>query len=117
MKKEQKKTKKIIYLTNCDPRLVRVKDEVCDFLQYADGWLSSIEINSIKENIWYWRHVIQIFQLIPQKCLFIDDNYEIVMQAMNAGISSLHAIQPTKSINDKLVLKKGSINRISDLVD
>ena len=90
---------------------------MCDFLQYADGWLSSIEINSIKENIWYWRHVIQIFQLIPQKCLFIDDNYEIVMQAMNAGISSLHAIQPTKSMNDKLVLKKGSINRISDLVD
>jgi len=39
------------------------------------------------------------------------------MQAKNAGISSLHAIQPTKSINDKLVLKKGSINRISDLVD
>ena len=115
--KKLKKTKKIIYLTNCDPRLVRVKDEVCNFLQYADGWLSSIEINSIKENIWYWRHAVQTFQLIPQRCLFVDDNYEIVMQAKNAGISSLHAIQPTKSINDKLVLKKGSINRISDLVD
>ena len=115
--KKLKKTKKIIYLTNCDPRLVRVKDEVCNFLQYADGWLSSIEINSIKENIWYWRHAVQTFQLIPHRCLFVDDNYEIVMQAKNAGISSLHAIQPTKSINDKLVLKKGSINRISDLVD
>jgi HAD superfamily hydrolase (TIGR01509 family) len=117
LKKLNALNKKIIFLTNCDARLLSVKSDAVPIMQYCTAFQSSTDLGIIKEDENYWPIVFDKFNIDPATSLFIDDNKQIVMAADRAGIkSSFHITEPTSDMS--VIYKqewKNSLRTIEDL--
>jgi len=110
--------KRIILLTNCDPRLLNIKANAVPFMQYVDGCISSVEIGAVKENQNFWGPAFRYFNINPNFSLFADDNLYVVNSAIKAGIkNSFQVLEPT---GDGSIINKPdatlTIRNISDLI-
>ena len=100
LKKLNALNKQVIFLTNCDMRLLRVKSDAVPIMQYCNNFQSSTDLGIIKEDQNYWPAVFKKFNIDPATSLFIDDNKEIVKTAYKAGIdSSFHITEPTSDMS------------------
>lgn len=100
LKKLNALDKKIIFLTNCDARLLKIKSDAVPLMQYCSDFQSSTDLGIIKENKNYWPIVFNKFKIDPASSLFIDDNKQIVAAADRAGIkSSFHVTEPTSDMS------------------
>jgi Predicted hydrolase (HAD superfamily) len=100
LKKLNALDKKIIFLTNCDARLLKIKSDAVPLMQYCSAFQSSTDLGIIKENKNYWPIVFNKFKIDPASSLFIDDNKQIVAAADRAGIkSSFHVTEPTSDMS------------------
>lgn len=88
--------KRIILLTNCDPRLLAVKAKTVPFMKYVDGCMSAIELGTVKEKQDFWNTAFQHFQINPKESLFADDSIGVVKSSIKAGIkNSFQVLEPT----------------------
>jgi HAD superfamily hydrolase (TIGR01509 family) len=92
--------KRIILLTNCDPRLLNIKAGSVPFMQYVDGCISSVELGVVKEHQGFWSKAFRYFNINPKFSLFADDNLYVVNAAIKAGIeNSFQVLEPTSNVN------------------
>lgn len=60
-------------------------------LAYFDGMVISADVGTIKPNIEIFEYTMERYHLRPEKCIFIDDQYENIMAAKAFGIErSIH---------------------------
>ena len=81
---EQKKSR--ILVTNAHPKSLALKLEHTELATGLDLMLSSHETGYPKEHPHFWQHLFLQFQLDPSRCLFIDDNEDILQAAKDAGV-------------------------------
>lgn len=90
--------KKVFFLTNCDSRLLKVKSSQVPFLDFADSWISSVDIGVVKEDQNFWKIALEKLNIEPSKSIFFDDNINIVNAANKYGIKkSVHVTEPTNN--------------------
>ena len=80
----QKKSR--ILVTNAHPKSLALKLEHTELAAGLDHMLSSHETGYPKEHPHFWQHLFLQFQLDPSRCLFIDDNEDILQAAKDAGV-------------------------------
>lgn len=90
--------KKVFFLTNCDSRLLKVKSSQVPLLDFADSWISSVDIGVVKEDQNFWKIALEKLNIEPSKSIFFDDNINIVDAANKYGIEkSVHVTEPTNN--------------------
>ena len=108
--------KNIFFLTNCDSRLLKIKSSQVPLLNYADGWISSVDIGVVKENQKFWKIAQEKLNIQPSKCIFFDDNINIVNSAARYGIKkTVHVTEPTN--NNSVIYESNAKMKISKLAD
>lgn len=70
--------KKVFFLTNCDSRLLKVKSSQVPLLNFADSWISSVDIGVVKEDQKFWKIALEKLNIQPSKSIFFDDNINII---------------------------------------
>ncbi|GGZ02556.1 GMP/IMP nucleotidase [Shewanella fodinae] len=88
----QQAGKRRILLTNAHPHSLQLKLQHTHLDQYLDVVLSSHQLGVPKESPLFWQQVFARFQLQPARCLFVDDNENILLAAREAGIQHLLGI-------------------------
>ncbi|MBV7316703.1 GMP/IMP nucleotidase [Shewanella sp. NIFS-20-20] len=78
--------KKRLLLTNAHPDNLALKLEHTGLESQLDGQLSSHTSGYAKERPEFWQFAIDHFDLVPERCLFIDDSPSILAAAKAAGI-------------------------------
>ena len=110
--------KKVFFLTNCDSRLLKVKSSQVPLLNFADNWISSVDIGVVKEDQKFWKIALEKLNIQPSKSIFFDDNINIVNAATNYGIKkSVHVTEPTN--NNSVIYESNAkiqIRKLSDLI-
>lgn len=56
-------------------------------LDFFDGIIVSADIHIIKPDIRIYQHLLEIYHLVPEECLFIDDREDNVEGAKQVGMS------------------------------
>ena len=108
--------KNIFFLTNCDSRLLKIKSSQVPLLNYADGWISSVDIGEVKEDQKFWKIALEKLNIQPSKSIFFDDNINIVNSAARYGIKkSVHVTEPTN--NNSVIYESNAKMQISKLAD
>ena len=80
----------VLFLSNYSEYLRRKNPEVLDFLPYLDGGVFSYEVKMIKPNPDIYQYILNVYKLVPEECIFVDDLAENIEAAKAAGI---HGIQ------------------------
>ena len=110
--------KKVFFLTNCDSRLLKVKSSQVPLLNFADSWISSVDIGVVKEDQKFWKIALEKLNIQPSKSIFFDDNIDIVNAATKYGIKkSVHVTEPTN--NNSVIYESNAkiqIRKLSDLI-
>lgn len=118
LKKISKLKAEVIYLTNCDARLLQVKSESVPFLKYCSSFQSSTDLRLVKEDDSYWPLIYKKFKINPSKSIFLDDNKKIINTAKLSGLSAAyHVLEPTS--DGSVIYRRGNVNslcRLSDLL-
>ena len=108
--------KNIFFLTNCDSRLLKIKSSQVPLLNYADGWISSVDIGVVKEDQKFWKIALEKLNIQPSKSIFFDDNINIVNSAARYGIKkTVHVTEPTN--NNSVIYESNAKIQISKLAD
>ena len=108
--------KNIFFLTNCDSRLLKIKSSQVPLLNYADGWISSVDIGVVKEDQKFWKIALEKLNIQPSKSIFFDDNINIVNSAARYGIKkTVHVTEPTN--NNSVIYESNARMQISRLAD
>jgi glucose-1-phosphatase len=81
------------------------------FFKYFDGGLISAEVRSSKPDIKFYDILVKKFSLIPEECLFIDDNEKNVDTAKLIGMKGIATYGSLEIENDiEKILSCSSIN-------
>jgi glucose-1-phosphatase len=81
------------------------------FFKYFDGGLISAEVRSSKPDMRFYEILIDKFSLVPEECLFIDDNEKNVDTAKLIGMKGIATYGSLEIENDiEKILSSSSIN-------
>ncbi|WP_076541322.1 GMP/IMP nucleotidase [Shewanella sp. UCD-KL21] len=78
--------KQRILLTNAHPKSLELKLEHTELARGLDKMMSSHETGYPKEHPEFWKHAFQQYDLDPSRCLFVDDNENILEASRLAGV-------------------------------
>ena len=99
--RELKEKYKIYGLTNWSAETFPVALERFEFFQIFDGILVSGEEKLIKPEPEIFELMMNRFNLKPENCLFIDDNFKNVLASRAFGIQTIHFQNP-KDLRENL---------------
>jgi 2-haloacid dehalogenase len=94
------KNYKIYALTNWSYETFPVALDRFDFLSWFEGILVSGEEKLIKPDPAIYHLMMEKYKLIPEECIFIDDNKENVSGARGVGIHAFNFSSASKLKND-----------------
>ena len=60
----EKLDKEVFFLTNCDSRLLKVKSSQVPLLNFADSWISSVDIGVVKEDQKFWKIALEKLNIL-----------------------------------------------------
>lgn len=81
---------KIYALTNWSAETYDIALKQCPFLSWFDGIVMSGIEKTRKPHPEFYQILLDRYQVKPQECLFIDDNYRNILAAEKMGIKSIH---------------------------
>ena len=79
----------VLFLSNYSEFLMERKLEVLDFLPYMEGGLFSCHAKVIKPDRAIYEKLCEKYQLMPDECLFIDDNLANIEAAKAFGMHGI----------------------------
>lgn len=80
----------LFYLSdNVEDRVIYLKRHYCLFDLFQGG-LFSYEIGCRKPNYIMYKKIIDMINIKPQKCLYVDDKIEFLKPAINLGMNTIH---------------------------
>jgi glucose-1-phosphatase len=81
------------------------------FFKYFDGGLISAEVKSSKPDMRFYEILIKNFSLVPEECLFIDDNEKNVDTAKLIGMKGIATYGSLEIENEiEKILNRSSVN-------
>ena len=99
---ELKTRYKMYGLTNWSAETFPIALDRFEFFQVFDGILVSGKEKMIKPDEKIFERMMEKFDLKPEKCLFIDDNFKNVEASRKFGIETIHFLNP-EDLRIKLV--------------
>lgn len=91
-------------LTNWSAETFPKAIELFDFLKHFEGIVVSGEEKTRKPFPKIYEIILDRYQIIPEKCVFIDDNLDNIKGAEKFGIHGIHFTSPTQLKNDLIQL-------------
>ena len=89
--KHVKKTgRRVLYMSNYSPKIMRDCPEALYFLPEMDGGLFSCDVHMVKPDLSFYQLLINKFKLNPKHCVFIDDVIDNLEPAKALGMSTIH---------------------------
>ena len=85
---------KIYALTNWSAETFPIAQKRFDFLNWFDGIVVSGTERMRKPATEFYQLLLDRYELKPEECLFIDDNFRNIKAALKMGIDSIHFISP-----------------------
>lgn len=80
---------RLFYLSNYGSFTREATKEALDFCEMMDGGLMSYEVQLTKPNPAFYQCLFQKYALLPEECIFIDDNAANVRQAEELGMRAI----------------------------
>lgn len=108
----QQLKKNVVLITNAHPAGLKIKLDVTRLDQWLNGVISSHEFRTPKEDGAFWQHLQNRESFDRQRCLFIDDNIDVLRSARGYGIK--HLICITKPDSQKAAKPSGEFVDICD---
>jgi len=99
---------RLLALTNWSGELFPIALERYEFLKYFEGIVVSGDEKTAKPFPKIYETIIERYQLSPENCVFIDDNFENVRAAGKLGIYGIHYNSP-EQLKEELYRIKISI--------
>lgn len=92
----------LLYLSNWSSHMREGAQKQLDFLPMLDGGVFSYEEKLIKPDHAIYNRIVEKYNLIPEKCVFIDDSERNVIGARECGLNAVWA----KDKNHEIALKE-----------
>ena len=83
---------KVYFLSNYSHHLMNANPEALDFLTHMDGGVFSCDVRVIKPDPEIYKILFEKYGLIPEECLFIDDQEPNVLKARELGMAAVQYI-------------------------
>ena len=80
---------RVLYLSNYSPHTMMANPDVLNFVPFMDGGIFSCEVRIIKPDPEIFRLLIQKYDLVPDSCIFIDDNLDNIETAGKLGFNAI----------------------------
>ena len=96
------KNVRVLFLSNISETLYSDCKEELDFIDKMHGGILSFEVKCIKPYKEIYEMLIKEYNLIPERCIFIDDRELNINSGMNAGFNSI-LFTSYEETNDKLM--------------
>lgn len=80
---------RVLYLSNYSEYTMSVNPDVLDFLPYMDGGVFSCHVHLVKPDPAIYKKICDEYDLIPEECVFIDDNAENIHSASVFGFNTI----------------------------
>lgn len=80
---------KVLYLSNYSAHVRSRTKEQLNFIEHMDGGVFSYEVHLIKPDKRIYDTIIDKYGLIPEECIFIDDNEDNIAAANEVGINGI----------------------------
>ena len=105
---EIKKNGKSLYLLSNFNQRLRGEFDIFPVLKLFDGLVISGEIGMVKPNEEIYRYILDKYALVPEECIFIDDNKNNIAACEKIGINGYLFDGDAKKLREYL-LKNGII--------
>ena len=79
----------VLFLSNYSYYLRALKPEVLDFVPVMDGGIFSCNVHLTKPEREIYQKICEMYSLIPEECLFIDDNKDNIKAAEEFGMNTV----------------------------
>ena len=81
---------KVLYLSNYSHHVMQCNPSVLNFTDYMDGGIFSCMVKLIKPDRRIYEKLIERYSLVPEECVFIDDNADNIKAAGELKIKTVH---------------------------
>ncbi|MFR4996462.1 MAG: HAD family hydrolase [Clostridium paraputrificum] len=81
---------KLFFLSNFHDKAFQVVSEEYSFFRSFDGGVVSYREKIIKPNLEIYRKLLDVYNLKPEECIFIDDVNENIIAGEQVGIKGIH---------------------------
>ncbi len=89
--------KRILYLSNYSPKIMRECPDALYFLPEMDGGLFSCDVHMVKPDPEFYKLLIKKYELDPSRCVFIDDLKTNTEAAAALGMHTVHFETPEQA--------------------
>lgn len=90
IKELKEKDIRVLYLSNYSHHVMQCNPSVLDFTDYMDGGIFSCNVKLIKPDFHIYEKLIELYNLTPSECVFIDDNSANIKTADEMGFNTIH---------------------------
>ena len=80
---------RVLYLSNYSHHVTQCNPKVLEFTDHMDGGIFSCNVKLIKPDRRIYEKLITQYSLIPENCIFIDDNADNIKAANKLGINAI----------------------------
>lgn len=81
---------RILFLSNYSEHVMSSRWDVLDFLPLMDGGVFSCYVGMIKPDPAIFKELFNRYNLIPEECVFIDDNADNIRTAKSLRLNTVH---------------------------
>lgn len=81
--------RRVLFLSNYSHKIIREAAEVLYFLPAMDGGLFSCDVHLVKPDPAFYEELIRRYDLVPERCVFIDDLPANLEPAKKLGIRTI----------------------------
>lgn len=89
IKELKEKGYQVLFLSNYSYQMRELNPEALSFVKYMDGGVFSCDVKFIKPDPDIYKCILDKYNLIPDECIFIDDNGDNIATAKSLGINAI----------------------------
>lgn len=82
----------VLFLSNWSDHMRTVASKQLDFLPMMDGGVFSYQEKLIKPDHKIYERIVEKYNLVPNQCVFLDDNEKNVGAARECGLNAIHVV-------------------------
>lgn len=93
----------VLLITDADPLVLALKQELTGILHHVDGWFSSHQFGAPKRDPRFWQQLSQEIEFNPERAMMVDDNVHVLEQSRQFGVRYQVLIEQPDSAREREV--------------
>lgn len=85
---------RVYFLSNMSEHVLASNPKAFDFVDHMDGGIFSCRVNLIKPDTGIFRRLFESYELVPEECLFIDDQFDNIVASKKLGMKAIRFVSP-----------------------